>query len=263
MYVDAHVHIYDIAELVQFDKVACTRLFSHLSDVRLCAASHSYREFVATAQLCKDYRLNAVQSFGVHPQNPNSSLLENVEKLIRTGKVAAVGEVGFDLFDDKFKSTFKNQQEVWNAQLDLATQYRLPIIVHERKARHLIFANVKKLKKLKAVIFHGWGGSVTEANSLLKAGVCAYFSLGKAILRGQKSVIAMAANFDPAHLLTETDAPYMTLKGEKFSVPQDIFTVTDAVVRKRLQKTGTSKNLTNQLTPLLPQLEKNFLNVYS
>jgi len=46
------------------------------------------------------------------------------------------------------------------------------------------------------------------------------------VLRGQKSVCAMAASFDGTRLLTETDAPYMRLKAEPYSHPRDIIAVT-------------------------------------
>ena len=118
------------------------------------------------------------------------------------------------------------QQTVWDMQLRWAQEFQLPVVIHCRKALPLIFDSVPRLKKLPAVIFHGWGGSPQEASSFLKKGVNAYFSIGKAVLRGQKSVCAMAASFDGTRLLTETDAPYMRLKAEPYSHPRDIIAVT-------------------------------------
>ena len=148
-------------------------------------------------------------------------------------EVVAIGEFGFDLFDERYKKSIKMQKEVWNAQTKLALKYQKPLIIHCRKALHLIFSYANVLKKLKAVIFHGWAGNVTEASSLLKKGVNAYFCIGKALLRGQKSQIEMASSFDAFHLLTETDAPYMALKGESFSSLTDIAKVVERIADLR------------------------------
>ena len=72
-----------------------------------------------------------------------------------------------------------------------------------------------------------------SGDSLLKKGVNAYFCIGKALLRGQKSQIEMARSFEASRLLSETDAPYMTLKGESFSSLTDIIQVVDEIAHLR------------------------------
>ena len=133
------------------------------------------------------------------------------------------------------------QQTVWDMQLRWAQEFQLPVVIHCRKALPLIFDSVPRLKKLPAIIFHGWGGSPQEASAFLKKGVNAYFSLGKAVLRGQKSVCAMAASFDSTRLLTETDAPYMRLKAEPYSHPRDIIAVTKQCAKLRYNRTDSVK----------------------
>lgn len=165
-------------------------------------------------------------SFGIHPQNPVTDEAAFFYHLLETKQIHAIGECGFDLFNEAYKSTLPDQQKVWQMQIQWAQIFQLPIVIHCRKALPLIFADTAQLKKLPAVIFHGWGGSPQEAAAFLKKGVNAYFSLGKAVLRGQKSVCSMAAGFDINRLLTETDAPYMRLKAEPFSHPSDIVAVT-------------------------------------
>ena len=160
-------------------------------------------------------------------------------------EIQAIGECGFDLFNDEYKQLLPMQQKVWDMQLRWAHNFQLPVVIHCRKALPLIFDSVPRLKKLPAVIFHGWGGSPQEATAFLKKGVNAYFSLGKAVLRGQKSVCAMAASFDSTRLLTETDAPYMRLKAEPYSHPRDIIAVTAQCANLRytgaapVQRTGS------------------------
>ena len=165
-------------------------------------------------------------SFGIHPQNPVTEEADFLYHLLETKQIQAIGECGFDLFNAAYQQTLPAQQKVWQLQVQWAYKFQVPIVIHCRKALPLLFAETAQLKKLPAVIFHGWGGSPQEAESFLKKGVNAYFSIGKAVLRGQKSVCKMAAAFDIDRLLTETDAPYMRLKRETFSHPSDIIAVT-------------------------------------
>lgn len=164
---------------------------------------------------------------------------EFLYRLLETRQIQAIGECGFDLFNDEYKRLLPMQQKVWDTQLRWAQDFQLPVVIHCRKALHLIFDSAARLKKLPAVIFHGWGGSPQEAASFLKKGVNAYFSIGKAVLRGQKSVCAMAASFDSTRILTETDAPYMRLKAEEYSHPRDIIAVTAQCAKLRYAGTGT------------------------
>lgn len=162
---------------------------------------------------------------------------------IKYDKIAAIGECGFDLFSPEFKSTLDKQSEIWNIQLELAIKYDKPIIVHCRKGMCHIFESIEKLKKIKAVIFHSFSGSITEANSLRKKGVNAFFSFGKPILNGNKNAIQCVKSLPLENILLETDSPYQTLKGETFTPPTDILKVYEQVFnfRKESSEIITSK----------------------
>jgi TatD DNase family protein len=156
-----------------------------------------------------------------------------IENMTKYDKVFAIGECGFDLFTDEYKSSFVEQKEIWNAQLELAIKYDKPIIVHCRKGMCHIFESIEKLKKIISVIFHSFPGSVTEANSLRKKGVNAFFSFGKPILNGNKNAMDCVKNLPLEWLLLETDSPYQTLKGEVFTPPTDILKVYEQVFNLR------------------------------
>lgn len=144
---------------------------------------------------------------------------------IKYDKISAIGECGFDLFTPEFKSTLDKQKEVWNYQLELAIKYDKPIIVHCRKGMCHIFESVEKLKKIKAVIFHSFSGSMVEAQSILKKGINGFFSFGKPILNGNKNAIQCVKSLPLENILLETDSPYQTLKGEEVTNPSDILKV--------------------------------------
>lgn len=251
MYIDAHLHPADY-----FDMCASVGGAGNVDEpfaypVSLCCSAHDHTEYERHRRLFErdvcggdgssttetvlhqnkshlplSEKQHVLFSFGIHPQNPVADEAEFLYRLLETRQIQAIGECGFDLFDDEYKQLLPMQQTVWDMQLRWAQEFQLPVVIHCRKALHLIFDSAARLKKLPAVIFHGWGGSPQEAAAFLKKGVNAYFSLGKAVLRGQKSVCAMAASFDSTRLLTETDAPYMRLKAESYSHPRDIIAVT-------------------------------------
>ncbi|MEL3906230.1 MAG: TatD family hydrolase [Treponema sp.] len=230
MYTDAHLHLADYFEC-RTDEGITDSLFAQPTIV--CCSAHNRAEFERQQTITKRLAEQKIYpkpsrvlfSFGIHPQNPVRDEFDFLRQLLETKCIQAIGECGFDLFDAHYKRMLPAQQQVWEMQLALAQEFHIPLVIHCRKALPLIFESMQQLKKLPAVIFHGWGGSPQEAAAFLRKGVNAYFSLGKAVLRGQKTVCAMAMDFDIHRLLTETDAPYMKLKDEPYSHPQDIAAV--------------------------------------
>ena len=239
MFIDAHNHILDYLEehykKEDFGKNEMCMLYPAGFEVAFCASSNERERFFKQKMLCSFMQENIkpYYSFGIHPQKPEMDELDFLETILRKKEVSCIGECGFDLFDDRYRATIEAQKEVWNIQVELAIKYGLPLIIHCRSALHLIFASSKQLAKVKAVVFHGFAGSPLEASSLLKRGVNAYFCIGKALLRGQKSQINMAGSFDIHRLLTETDAPYMKLKNEEYTVLTDIKQVVNAIAKLR------------------------------
>ena len=168
-------------------------------------------------------------SYGIHPQSPalrDKTFIEKelsfIENLLAEKKIIAIGECGFDFFTPEFKSTAPEQEIVFNEQLSLAQKYNVPLVLHLRKSIEKIFTYSRELKKLPAVIFHSFPGTLREAQSLQNHGINAFFSFGKPILNGKKASIDCVQNLPIQNILFETDAPYQTLKDEKETLPSDI-----------------------------------------
>ena len=228
MFIDVHNHVLDYLEecyqKCEFTLSEVQTLYPSNMEVSFCASSNEKLRFIKQKELCSHLpkNIHPYYSFGIHPQAPNIETLLFLEKLLQKKEIIAIGECGFDLFTKEYATTLNEQKEAWNVQVELAIKYEVPLIIHCRRAMHLIFGDSKKLKKVKAVIFHGWGQGTGEATSLLKRGINAYFCIGKGILRLQKSQKEMARSFTITRLLTETDAPYMRLKNEMYTSPCNI-----------------------------------------
>ena len=193
-----------------------------------------------------------ISAFGIHPQNPDLNRLPFLERLLKEGRIGAIGEAGFDLFTPEFSARIAEQEEAWKAQLALAQDYGLPLVIHSRKATDRFFRDIRELKKLKAVIFHSYAGTKNEAESFLKRGVNAYFSFGKPLINGKKSALECAAALEAGRILLETDAPYQTLKGESETFPEEI----ERVYKKAAEIRGCA------LEELALQIEKNFCRAF-
>ena len=212
-----------------------------------------------------------IQCFAVHPQLPagfskkgrsysEADLISSMEflcSLAEEKKIAAVGETGFDLFNDLFRETETIQEKIFSAHLEAALNYGLPVVIHVRRAMHKIFSSVNTLSKCKAVIFHSWPGTCEEAASLLRRGVNSYFSFGNAVMLNHKQAIRSCALLPADRILTETDAPYQPRRGREFSYWTDIPLILETAASLRCEA-GSDIDAID----LESQIEINFKNAF-
>jgi TatD DNase family protein len=111
---------------------------------------------------------------------------------------------------------------LFEAHLDTALRYGLPLVLHVRKAMHKVFLHAKRLKKARAVVFHSYSGTADEAASILRHGINAYFSFGTALLLNHRKAMVACRSIEAARLLFESDAPYQRLAGREFSEYADV-----------------------------------------
>lgn len=195
------------------------------------SCAHSKEEW----EIQKNAPTSVLRAFGIHPQSCGFiNIDENIlflENLLKNNEIVAIGEAGFDYFTDEFKQNKDLQEKAWNAQLEFAIKYKLPLIVHCRKANEKLFEYSNQLKKVPEVLFHSFMGSSVEAKSLLSRGINGYFSFGKQIFNGNKKVLDCVKNLPPEKVLAETDAPFQFLKGEKYTTPMEILKIIDEMKR--------------------------------
>ncbi len=146
---------------------------------------------------------------GIHPSEANSDYLEYIEYLkrfIKEHKVYAIGECGLDYYWTK--ENMEYQKKVFIAQIELAIEFDLPIIIHMRDATKDTYEILKEYKgKLKGVM-HCYSGSLEMAREFINLGL--YISLGGPVtFKNAKDPKLVAENIDINKLLIETDCPYL------------------------------------------------------
>jgi len=271
MLTDAHCHPFDLIRVFPQAEHERRRL-----GILAAASSCDLEEFSYNEELAKkavaDNAVPLLPCFGVHPQLPAvkkeegepfsevelTASLETLRNLAAAGRLSAIGECGFDLYNTVFKETERTQDTLFAAHLEIAVDYGLPVVLHVRRAMHKIFAAEKTLSKCKAVVFHSWPGTLEEARSLLRRGVNAYFSFCNAIMLNHKQAIQCCSLLPVERLLTETDAPFQPRRGEKHSVLADLRLILETAVTLR----NNTENAVTDATALENQIEDNFRKVF-
>lgn len=175
-----------------------------------------FDELIQTHQQLQDWE-NVPQSYlapGLHPfyiEQHQQAHLQRLEQVLKQHDCVAVGEIGLDTFLKQHKrpDAFAKQQHYFNAQLELATHYQKPVLLHIRKAHAEALAILKAQKFKLGGIAHAFSGGVEEAKALVKLG----FKIG---VTGQitnpnaKKLHQVVQAIGAEHLVIETDCPDMT-----------------------------------------------------
>ena len=261
---DAHAHPFDLLQLYPEAEAERRSL-----GIACAASSCTGEEFSChekTAASAKhDGAVPLFLCYAVHPQLPayldnrtkHQDKLDLLAALASEGKIAAIGETGFDLYSAEFKETETIQDKLFTAHLEIACSYNLPMVLHVRRAMHKIFPFAKALKSLPAVIFHSWPGSPDEAFSLLRKNIRVFFSFGTTLLLNHKNAVSSCAALPAEQLLLETDAPYQPLRGNSYSSWKDmpLILAAAAKVRKEAGQSLDEKEL-EQI------IDRNFFEVF-
>ena len=89
-------------------------------------------------------------SVGVHPyeiKNLSRDYIYNLESLSKNKKVVAIGEIGLDYYNNNINKEL--QKEFFEAQLGLASELKMPVIIHSREADQDIISILKTVKNYK------------------------------------------------------------------------------------------------------------------
>ena len=240
---DSHCHPWDFLEFM-----AEAEEERWLTGTAAAASSWNREQFEYHEGLARKAHLDRAPPlllcFAIHPQlsaGNDFSFPEGLDflgSLAGDGRLDAIGETGFDLYDKKYREGEKIQEKIFLNHLEIALAFNLPMVLHIRKAMHKVFPFSKELKKLPSVIFHSWSGTRGEGEAILKRGINAFFSFGTTVLKNHLEAMACAATMSPDRLLLETDAPYQPPRGKAFSSWSDLETICSCIAALRKEAAG-------------------------
>ena len=163
---------------------------------------------LAAVELAKryDYLYAAVGSHPDAADEVNEAALDCYRSLCRENpKVKAIGEIGLDYHYEDIPRDI--QQRAFRAQMELAREEKLPVIVHEREAHEDGMNIVAEFPEVTGV-FHCYSGSLEMAKWLIDRGWYIGFG-GVLTFKNARKALEVAANIPLERIVLETDCPYM------------------------------------------------------
>lgn len=144
---------------------------------------------------------------GIHPheaKTADAAALAELRELLKRGAVA-VGECGLDFYRDL--SPRPKQIEVLRAQLRLARELDLPVVLHERAAWPEFVQVLREEGPVRGVL-HAFAGDLARAQEALALGL--YLGIGGPVTYPKNAALREALRrVPPARVLLETDCPYL------------------------------------------------------
>ncbi|MGA2803500.1 MAG: TatD family hydrolase [Acidimicrobiales bacterium] len=154
-------------------------------------------------------------TIGLHPHDAKSGLSSVVDLLgelaagdgLRRSRVVAIGECGLDYHYDN--SPRDLQRDVFAAQVALANQHNLALVIHTRDAWNDTFSILEREGVPERTIFHCFTGGESEARRCLRVGGILSFS-GIVTFANAVELRQVVTHCPLDSLLIETDSPFLT-----------------------------------------------------
>lgn len=203
MLIDSHCHL-DGAEFdADRDAVIARALAAGIGRIVIPGVERA--NFAAVASLCRA-EPGCRPAYGIHPMYVDRAREEDLLALaewLRGDDVVAVGEIGLDHFiaprDEARQLLF------FRAQLELAREHALPVILHVRKAIDPILRELRRCRVVGGIA-HAFNGSEQQAQEFIKLGFVLGFG-GAMTWSRAAHLRRLAATLPEEALVLETDAP--------------------------------------------------------
>ncbi len=213
---DTHTHIY--SEDFEKDQAAMMQraLDAGVHRFFVPAIDSSYTTAMYAVE--SQYPDHVFLMMGLHPthvkENYKEELAHVTEQLEQrhadttsAKKFYAIGEIGIDLYWDK--TSLAIQQHAFRYQIQLAKQYKLPIVIHCREAFDEVFEVLESEKGADLYgIFHCFTGTLTQAKQALSYNM--KLGIGGVVTFKNGKIDQFLDQIDLQDLVLETDAPYLS-----------------------------------------------------
>lgn len=205
---DTHIHLYSEDYEKDRDELIENAFQQNIERFFLPAIDSETTE--AMYELEARYPENVFLMMGLHPTHVQENYEEeliHVEEQFERRRFYAVGEIGIDLHWDK--STLAIQQEAFRRQIKLAKKYKLPIVIHCRKAFDEIFDILEEEKSEDLFgIFHCFTGNLEQAKRALSYNL--KLGIGGVVTFKNGKIDKFLNEIPLKEIVLETDGPYLS-----------------------------------------------------
>ena len=168
---------------------------------------------------------NVFGTLGIHPEEIEkitSNSFKYIEDNLSNPKIVGIGEIGLDYYWTK--DNIDEQKKVLIRQLDIATKYNMPIVIHSRDSIQDTY-DILKRYNLKGTI-HCFSSSLEMANEFIKLGYMIGVG-GTVTFKNSTKIQDVVKKIDLHNILLETDSPYLSpepFRGKKNN-PSNVYYV--------------------------------------
>ena len=228
MWIDTHCHL-DAPEFAQtLPNIISAALNQNVQAILLPTVKAAY--CLSVKELVSQYSSQLpglVYTLGIHPLYSNQVKpgdLEVVDQQIAQSlsdpRFVGIGEIGLDYFVEDLDP--QQQDLIFNAQLDLAEKYQLPVILHVRRSQDAILKALRR-RNIPGGIAHAFNGSMQQAEQFIALGFKLGFG-GAATYERALQIRRLLKDLPLESIVTETDAPdippaWLMSEGIRFNEP--------------------------------------------
>ncbi|WP_136668060.1 TatD family hydrolase [Flavobacterium sp. H122] len=197
--------------------------------------THNFKNLEGVVEVVNQYPLefNAeipLYSIGIHPWHIKTESVEIelsiIKEKLQSKECLALGECGLD---KRIEIPLDIQVDVFKSQLELAKEYKKPIILHCVSAYQEVIAIKKEMSIETPMIIHGFSKNFQVAKSLLDKGF--YLSFGKYLLRNPE-LASVFENIPDDRFFLETD----TIEETIFDVYQKASQIKNIDIERQVEK---------------------------
>ena len=207
--IDSHTHLF-LCERPEAEVVAGAREAGVTRMLNVGLGGEANAAAIAAAERHEE----VFASVGCHPTDAggfDDPMGEEIARLAAHQKVRAIGETGIDHYRET--ATPAEQRRAFEAQIEIAREHELPIVIHCRDPEGETTASDEVFEVLDArgadltVILHCFSAPWRAADAAERGWHCSF--AGHVSYPASDDLRAAAATLPEELLLVETDAPYL------------------------------------------------------
>ena len=208
--IDTHVHLDDCQFAPDRDEViqrATDESVTGMVVPAVCAVHWPRIQHIAKAHP------HIFPTIGLHPLYTAEHAKEHLQWMeteLARQRFVAIGECGLDTFLPDHN--IELQLEYFVAQLQLARQYKLPVIIHARKTVEQVILLLRTHGPEKGVV-HSYNGSLQQAHRLIDLGYSLGFG-GPVTYPRARKLRTLVASLPMENMVLETDAPFQPVRNQ-------------------------------------------------
>ncbi len=203
MYIDTHCHL----SLEDYDDIDLVIKENRENNIDKIIISGYSRDTIRESLDLIDKYSDVYATIGYHPSEADITTDEDIsllEEQIQNKKVVGIGEIGLDYHygrDNRDK-----QISLFRKQMELASKYKLPVVIHSRDATE---DTINVLKDYDVIgDMHCFSGSLETAKIYVSFGY--KLGIGGVVTFKNSNLYKVVKEIGISNIVFETDSPYLT-----------------------------------------------------